>query len=284
MTKRVTEVQLMLGSGELKSGTLAGNGVCDAEHVLVVFRRRSIECVQQQEAAYKLDVWGRYVILRIPDGTTEVPRRAFQRCCSVQELVLPSSVNRIEFAAFSHCKSLKRLTIPDSVTRIDHRAFQCCNSLTSVTISSGLTSIANFGFFFPEAGKPIHPRLCNEHWGWCILWMPLAHKAGHPEFCDRHRGSSFWILQFAQKPDHAQFNDEHSDGGFSILRLTQKPSNPGFGDSHPPKGAIPDFDAVLITWPRCAPSVSTMMRASVALVSTSTSLCGGPPGGPSSSW
>ena len=82
----------------------------------------------------------------IPDSVTCIVNGAFFGCSSLTEIVIPSSVTSIGAGAFSHCSSLKNIVIPNSVTQIGYNAFGFCTSLTNIVIPKGVTSIGDRAF------------------------------------------------------------------------------------------------------------------------------------------
>ena len=82
----------------------------------------------------------------IKEGIMIICDRAFDRCCSLSNIVIPASVTSIGDWAFYDCKSLKSLVIPDGITGIGDLAFRGCSSLSSIVISDGITSIGDLAF------------------------------------------------------------------------------------------------------------------------------------------
>ena len=111
---------------------------------------------------------GAAVFVKVPDGTVEVRKYAFEFSCSLQEVELPESVTKIGEAAFRSCgalhtismpsvasiddlafhtcHALKHLNIPESVARIGLQAFCACGALESIQIPSLVTNIADGTF------------------------------------------------------------------------------------------------------------------------------------------
>lgn len=90
----------------------------------------------------------RKVIFSSSTNVTAIPKRAFNGCVNLTEIIIPSSVTSIDTGAFNNCNALASITIPDSVTSISDRAFSDCNSLSSVTFgeNSKLNSIGIWAF------------------------------------------------------------------------------------------------------------------------------------------
>ena len=82
----------------------------------------------------------------IKEGIMIICDRAFYRCSSLSNIVIPASVTSIGDWAFYDCKSLKSLVIPDGITSIGDLAFRGCSSLSSIVISDGITSIGDLAF------------------------------------------------------------------------------------------------------------------------------------------
>ena len=62
----------------------------------------------------------------VKEGTRIICDRAFLWCCSLSEIVIPSSVTSIGDSAFYGCNSLSEIVIPSSVTSIGDSAFYKC--------------------------------------------------------------------------------------------------------------------------------------------------------------
>ncbi|MBD5447049.1 MAG: leucine-rich repeat domain-containing protein, partial [Treponema sp.] len=84
--------------------------------------------------------------LVIPDGVTEIGKRAFSNCASLTSVNIPGSVTEIGDSAFSGCTLLASVTIPGSVKAIGDEVFRGCTSLASVTIPSSVTEIGYNAF------------------------------------------------------------------------------------------------------------------------------------------
>ena len=82
---------------------------------------------------------------KILRGAERIVERAFSRCVTLNNVVIPDSVTSIGEEAFYMCDSLMAVTIPDSVTSIDG-VFRNCFGLQSVTIGSGITNIGEGAF------------------------------------------------------------------------------------------------------------------------------------------
>lgn len=61
----------------------------------------------------------------------------------IEELILPSSINKINFF---NCSNLKTLVVPEGVTELPSFCFQYSSSLTSVSLPSTLESIGYMAF------------------------------------------------------------------------------------------------------------------------------------------
>lgn len=105
----------------------------------------------------------------IPYGVTVICQDAFQHCCYLTEVTMPSTVTDIGDRAFLACFALTNapfssglirigdsafyftgmtlLNIPDSVTSIGDHAFMYCYDLSSVSIGNSVTSIGGWSFY-----------------------------------------------------------------------------------------------------------------------------------------
>jgi len=65
---------------------------------------------------------------------TEIALASFEKCTSLEEIILPENINTLGMGAFSGCTSLKKVYIPQSVKELEYRAFLGCSSLSDLTI------------------------------------------------------------------------------------------------------------------------------------------------------
>ena len=82
----------------------------------------------------------------IPEGTTEIGKKAFYECLSLKSVTIPESVEEIGECAFEGCESLKSVIIPESVKTLREFAFFHCISLECVVIPKGVKEI-EYGVF-----------------------------------------------------------------------------------------------------------------------------------------
>lgn len=95
------------------------------------------------------------VTLTVEEGVSEVGIAAFVYCISLQEAVLPSTMNVGE-SMFGGCDRLQSVTLPEGITSIGNRAFQQCYALSEinadesnpVNLPSTLTFIGGNAFFY----------------------------------------------------------------------------------------------------------------------------------------
>lgn len=76
----------------------------------------------------------------IEEGVTTVGQRVFEGCTSLEEVEIPSSVNRLVAFGFSDCTSLKSVKIPEGVDKIGTTTFGGCSALENVELPSTLKS------------------------------------------------------------------------------------------------------------------------------------------------
>ncbi|MBR4093083.1 MAG: sigma-70 family RNA polymerase sigma factor [Oscillospiraceae bacterium] len=101
------------------------------------------------------DYNGEEIELIIPaeiDGkpVKEIGEEAFEKCKSIQTVVIPKNIETIGNGAFQYCTNLKEITIPDSVSSIGNRAFKYCKNLEGVTIPDRVTYLGSYTFYSCE--------------------------------------------------------------------------------------------------------------------------------------
>ena len=82
----------------------------------------------------------------IKEGIRIICDRAFYRCSSLSNIVIPASVTSIGDSAFCGCRSLSSIIIPASVTSIGDNAFCGCLSLSKIVIPASVTGIGDGAF------------------------------------------------------------------------------------------------------------------------------------------
>jgi len=85
--------------------------------------------------------------ITIPAGVTEIGRRAFEDCRSLQFVTFAGTALRtVNDWAFYNCHNLRTLSLPEGVTTIGLAAFYGCSYLTDLSLPSTLQSIDDSGF------------------------------------------------------------------------------------------------------------------------------------------
>ena len=70
--------------------------------------------------------------LVLPNSVNAIGNKAIGSCSSLQSLVLSNQISLIPTEAFSGCSSLPCITLPASVTRIRAKAFNSCYGLCEI--------------------------------------------------------------------------------------------------------------------------------------------------------
>ncbi|MBR4446012.1 MAG: leucine-rich repeat domain-containing protein [Solobacterium sp.] len=83
--------------------------------------------------------------LIVPEGVTEIQSSAFLGSC-LEEIALPSTLNKIESNAFCYCGSLRSITIPDGITEIAESAF-AYSGLEEIHLPKHLAKIGRYAFY-----------------------------------------------------------------------------------------------------------------------------------------
>lgn len=79
---------------------------------------------------------------------TSIGKFAFNKCSSLEKIIIPNSISTIDSSSFQYCESLTSVTIGNSVTSIGNSAFYDCTNLTSITIGNSVTSIGERAFYY----------------------------------------------------------------------------------------------------------------------------------------
>ena len=67
----------------------------------------------------------------------------FEKCSSLEQVFIPSSVKVIDNNAFKKCFHLKSILLPSSLRKINQSAFSYCTSLEEISIPEGIRELFN---------------------------------------------------------------------------------------------------------------------------------------------
>ena len=91
----------------------------------------------------------------LPSTIEIIGLNSFEGCTSLKELIIPPSVTTIKDSSFHNCCNLTHITIPDSVLEIGSNSFSECSSLEEITLSTNIQSIPNNLFYRCSSLKQI---------------------------------------------------------------------------------------------------------------------------------
>ncbi|GEM_PF-726604 len=77
----------------------------------------------------------------------EIPRKAFENCNNLENIILPKECAVISTDAFYNCTSLNDIEFPESLYRIEADAFENCSGLKKIIFPAGLTELYSGTFF-----------------------------------------------------------------------------------------------------------------------------------------
>ena len=96
-----------------------------------------------------------------------IERYAFQKCSSLQEVILPDGLTSIGYAAFDLCTSVKKVEMPNTVTSLGAYAFASEYALKSITFSDALTELIEYVCTEDHSLREVHlpanlKRICHD--------------------------------------------------------------------------------------------------------------------------
>ena len=86
--------------------------------------------------------------LVIPDGVTNIPKKAFYNCDGIESVTIADSVVNIDEQAFGNCNGLKSVTIGNGVEVIGEGAFDHCDALVTLTLGENIRTIERWAFAY----------------------------------------------------------------------------------------------------------------------------------------
>ena len=85
-----------------------------------------------------------------------IQKYAFQKCASLQEVILPEGVETIACFAFDLCTSMKKVEMPNTVTSLAAYAFASAYSMESIRFSDALTELYEWVCTEGHSLKEVH--------------------------------------------------------------------------------------------------------------------------------
>lgn len=70
----------------------------------------------------------------------------FEGCSSLENVTLPSTLDRLPTSCFEDCTSLKSITIPEGINTIPHSCFMGCEQLSTINITTPINHIGGYAF------------------------------------------------------------------------------------------------------------------------------------------
>ena len=138
------------------------------EEVVVpeTFTYNGVEYITVGLGGYSSNIWqynynnGYYHLksVTLPVTLRFLGSSAFYYCKGLEEIGIPSRVERIDQYAFEYCVSLNNIKLPNSVTVIGNNAFSGCSALENMTIPANVATIGTN----PFSNCPKLRTLCSE--------------------------------------------------------------------------------------------------------------------------
>ena len=85
--------------------------------------------------------------LKAVTDLTSIDHNAFEKCKSLEHVVLPQSIKRIVDHAFDQCPNLKEQELPDTIEIVGDRSFSGCENLESINIPQNVSYIGIGAFY-----------------------------------------------------------------------------------------------------------------------------------------
>ena len=112
----------------------------------------------------------------IQAGTQMIEANAFDRCISLECVVIPRGVSKIEDYAFNHCTSLTTVILPFSVTEIGEYSFDGCAKLATIYVPADMVE--------PVRNKllsmGLHVKIVRRDMDWDEAIRKVLAKKGSP--------------------------------------------------------------------------------------------------------
>jgi hypothetical protein len=89
---------------------------------------------------------GRSGTYRIPDGTTQIDRYAFNICKELERVIMPDSVVSLNYSAFISCPNLSSVRLSQNIEELRGNTFYNCAALSDIRSSRKIKTISPNAF------------------------------------------------------------------------------------------------------------------------------------------
>jgi len=103
--------------------------------------------------------------IELPSNLEKINNCAFQKCTALKEINIPQSVNSIGTNAFMDCISLINVNLPNSITTISDSMFENCTSLEEIILPDSVESIGNRAFYNSSSLKNVNQPVALKNIG-----------------------------------------------------------------------------------------------------------------------
>ena len=91
---------------------------------------------------------GTAAVIKVPDGVKEIDVYAFSGNKTIEQIILPGSVQKLQYSCFAECSNLAVINMPNSIKEIGDWAFKGCSSLQMIDLSkTKISSVARRMFW-----------------------------------------------------------------------------------------------------------------------------------------
>lgn len=134
---------------------IAGSGIANAEIMQIGKFYFDLNSENKTAVLTRNEAYTTMTSIEIPatvnDGNSDysvigIAQQCFQSCKTMNNIVLPASIQTIGKWAFYECTGLAEINLPESLTTIDELAFQKCSGLTRIELPSNVTAIGQSAF------------------------------------------------------------------------------------------------------------------------------------------
>ena len=112
----------------------------------------------------------------IQAGTQVIEANTFDRCISLECVVIPRGVSKIEDYAFNHCTSLTTVILPFSVTEIGEYSFDGCAKLATIYVPADMVEPVRKKLL----SMALHVKIVRRDMDWDEAIRKVLDKKGSP--------------------------------------------------------------------------------------------------------
>lgn len=119
---------------------------------------------------------GAFKSVTIPSCVEVIGNNVFNKCKSIERLVIERGVRKIGDSAFAGCENIKKIILPDGVESVDKTAFSHCKKLERAYIPASVAKADAYLFIGCGGDLVVECEAKRKPKGWHAWWNIIDYK------------------------------------------------------------------------------------------------------------